>query len=74
MRNFVCGVMVGLVLSGSAVLAGNLYDRQGNPAAPRGSVQQSDYYRQRGQQLDIEAMRRQMDRDRANQAAKPCAK
>lgn len=74
MKTFFLGAMVGSILTGTLAGAGNLYDRAGNPAAPRGSVQQSDYFRQRGQQLDIEHLRKQADQDRLNQAAKPCAK
>ena len=71
MRKFVGGVIVGIVLSGSLGLAQNLYDRNGQPAAPRGSIQQQDYFRSRQQQLDVGALRRQADRERA---AAPCAK
>lgn len=72
MRNFVGGVIVGLVCSASLGLAGNLYDRNGQPAAPRGSVQQYDYFRQRQQQLDVGALRRQAEQDRS--AKVPCGK
>lgn len=74
MKTFFLGAMVGSILTGTLAGAGNLYDQQGNPSAPKGSVQQSDYFRQRGQQLDIQHMREQADRDRLNQAAKPCAR
>lgn len=74
MRQFIGGIIVGAVMTASLGLAGNLYDRQGQPAAPRGSVQQFDYFRQRQQQLDVGAMRRQMEQDRVNKAANPCAK
>jgi hypothetical protein len=73
MRNFLCGLIVGLGLSGSVVLAGNLYDPQGNLRAPAGSQQQYDYFRQRQQQLDIGALRRHAEEDRAAGRV-PCAK
>lgn len=74
MRNFVGGVIVGIVFSASLGLAGSLYDKSGNPAAPRGSIQQQDYFRQRGQQLDIQHMRQQADRERLERQVNPCAK
>lgn len=72
MRTFLLGLTVGLGLSAIGAQAGSLYDRSGQPAAPRGSIQQFDYFRQRQQQLDIGAMRQQADRDRLNQAVRPC--
>ena len=73
MRNFAGGVIVGVLFSASLGLAGGMYDSKGQPAAPRGSVQQFDYYRQRGQQLDIQHMRQQADRERAeHKIGKPC--
>lgn len=75
MKQFSIGLIVGVVLSGSVGLADNLYDRNGQPAAPRGSIQQQDYFRQRGQQLDVEALRREADRQRAERTlVKPCDK
>jgi hypothetical protein len=75
MKQFFCGVMVGLALSGSAVLAGNLYDRQGNLQAPRGSQESFDYFRQRGTYLDLQALRREAERQRVNTIHKtPCEK
>lgn len=72
MRQFIGGIIVGVVMTGSIGLAG-MYDRQGAPSAPRGSVQQSDYFRQRGQQLDIQHMREQADRARLeSKGGKPC--
>jgi len=72
MRIFLLSLTVGLGLAGTIALAGDLYDRQGNVKAPAGSVQQFDYFRSRQQHLDIGAMRRQMERDRLNQAVRPC--
>lgn len=74
MTQFSIGVIVGIVLSGSAVLAAGLYDRHGNPSGPRGSIQQFDYFWQRQQQLDIGHMRRQADQDRLDRMTNPCGK
>ena len=74
MRTFLLGAMVGSALTASLGLAGNLYDSKGNPSAPRGSIQQFDRFRQRQQQLDVGAMRREMEQDRVNKAANPCSK
>ena len=70
MKHFVGGVIVGVLLTASMGLADGLYDRQGQPAAPRGSIQQQDYFRQRGQQLDIQNLRQQADRQSTDR--KPC--
>ena len=72
MRNFLCGVILGTLLTATAGLAGNLYDRNGQPAAPRGSVQQYDYFRSRQQQLDTQALRKNSDQKAYKQA--PCEK
>lgn len=74
MRNFVCGVIVGLTLAGTLGYAGTFYDRKGQPNAPTGSVQQFDYFRQRQLFLDVQGMRRQAEQDRLHQLTKPCAK
>jgi len=71
MRNFFCGMMVGLILSSSMTLAAGLYDSKGNVQAPAGSQQSFDYYRGRQAQLDIAAMRRQQEQDRLNRAGRP---
>lgn len=75
MNQFIGGVIVGTLLTASLGLAGNLYDSKGQPAAPRGSIQSYDYFRQRQQQLDIGAMRQQADRERFDRSQKiPCEK
>lgn len=74
MKTFLLGLTVGLGLSAIAAQAGSLYDSKGQPAAPRGSIQQQDYFRQRQQQLDIGAMRREADRQRLEHQVNPCAK
>ena len=62
MTHFILGIILGSLVTGGISLAGTFYDSQGQPAAPRGSVQQFDYFRQRQQQLDIKHMREQADR------------
>lgn len=75
MRNFVGGVIVGVLFSASMGLAAGMYDKNGNPSAPRGSIQQQDYFRQRGQQLDLQALRREADRQRSERSqGRPCEK
>jgi hypothetical protein len=61
MQQFILGILLGSLMTGSLVTAGTFYDSKGNVAAPRGSQQQFDYFRQRQQQLDIEHMRNQAD-------------
>jgi hypothetical protein len=63
MKQFILGILVGSLVTGTVVGAGTFYDSKGNVQAPRGSVQQYDYFRQRQQQLDIQHMRDQMDRE-----------
>jgi hypothetical protein len=75
MRQFILGLVMGSVVTGTVVGAGNLYDSKGNVQAPRGSTQQFDYFRQRQQQLDVENMRKQMDQQESNRKydqKKPC--
>jgi hypothetical protein len=69
MRNFILGLILGSLLTGTIVGAGNFYDSSGKPNAPSGSVQQFDYFRQRQQFLDLNAMRRNSDEARL---ADPC--
>ena len=61
MRQFILGIMLGSLMTGTVVGAGKLYDSKGNLNAPRGSQQQFDYFRQRQQQIDISNMRKQME-------------
>ena len=61
MKQFTLGILFGSLVTGTVVGAGSLYDSKGNVAAPRGSQQQFDYFRQRQQQLDVGHMRKQMD-------------
>ena len=61
MKQVTLGILFGSLITGTVVGAGSLYDSKGNVAAPRGSQQQFDYFRQRQQQLDISNMRKQME-------------
>jgi hypothetical protein len=61
MKQFTLGILLGSLVTGTVVGAGSLYDSKGNVAAPRGSQQQFDYFRQRQQQIDISNMRKQME-------------
>jgi len=63
MKQFILGLLVGSMITGTVVGAGSFYDSKGNVRAPSGSVQQFDYFRQRQQQLDIKHMREQQDRE-----------
>lgn len=75
MRQFILGIVMGSVVTGTVVGAGTLYDSKGNVQAPRGSTQQFDYFRQRQQWLDVENMRKQMDQQEFNRKydqKKPC--
>jgi hypothetical protein len=65
MKQFFLGLIVGTILMGSWALAGSIYDPSGQSASPRGSMQQQEFFRNRQQQLDIGAMRNQLDRERA---------
>lgn len=72
MKTFFLGLTVGLSVSGIVAWAGDLYDSKGQPSAPRGSIQQFDYFRNRQQQLDIQQLRQQADRQRSERI--PCGK
>jgi hypothetical protein len=74
MRQFITGVLVGSALTASLGLAESIYNSKGHPAAPRGSIQQYDYFRQRQQYLDIGAMRQQTDRMATEQKLNPCGR
>jgi hypothetical protein len=70
----IMGVVLGSALTVSIVGAGSLYDPKGNVRAPAGSPQQFDYFRQRQQYLDINAMRHQTDRMATEQKLNPCGR
>ena len=74
MRNFIVGILVGGTLTASLGMASQFYDSKGHPNAPSGSVQQFDYFRQRQQFLDLNAMRRNADEDRLNSLKYPCGR
>jgi hypothetical protein len=63
MKQFILGILVGSMITGTVVGAGSFYDSKGSGRAPSGSVQQFDYFGQRQQQLDIKHIREQMDRE-----------
>lgn len=71
MNQLILGIILGSVLTGTLALAGSFYDSKGQPAAPRGSIQQFDYYRQRQQFLDLNAIRRAQEQARGEN---PCAR
>lgn len=61
MKQFLVGILVGSALTATVGLAGQFYDRNGQPAAPSGSIEQFDYFRGRQQALDLNAMRRNQE-------------
>lgn len=76
MRNFVGGVIVGLTLAGTLGYAGTFYNKQGQPNAPKGSIQQYDYFRERQLFLDTAGERAALEHAGAAHGAggvKPCA-
>lgn len=73
MRNLILGILIGATLTGGLVGAGDrFYDRSGQPSAPRGSVQQFDYFRQRQLFIDVQNLRNATEQNRAT--TKPCGK
>jgi hypothetical protein len=70
MRNLVLGFVLSSLLTGSLGLAGTFYDSKGQPSAPRGSIQQFDYFRQRQFFLDQSAIRKAQEESLRQQ--KPC--
>jgi len=76
MKQLLLGAILGSVLTTMAgAMAGTFYNNQGTPAAPTGSVQQFDYFRWRGTQLDIQRMERGQEQERIERlTTKPCAR
>lgn len=74
MRSFVLGILVGSLLTTVTVGAGSGYDKAGEPNAPRGSIQQYDYHRQRQQYLDLNALRRNQEEAIHHGKGNPCAR
>jgi hypothetical protein len=70
MKHFLLGLVLGSVLTGTVVGAGQFYDSKGNVPASRGSIQQFDYFRQRQLFLDQNHIRKNTE-DLKNH---PCAK
>ena len=62
MKQFVLGMVMGSLITGTVVGAGTFYDSKGNVKAPSGSQQQFDYFRQRQLFLDMNHMRQQIDK------------
>lgn len=61
MKQFVLGMVMGSLITGTVVGAGTFYDSKGNVKAPSGSQQQFDYFRQRQMFLDIGNMRKHLE-------------
>jgi len=74
MRQFILGMLVGSVVTGTVVGAGTFYDSKGNVKAPSGTVQQFDYFRQRQMFLDMGNMRKQMEQQELERKSdrRPC--
>lgn len=74
MKQFILGMLLGSLVTGTVVGAGNFYDSKGNVKAPAGSVQQYDYFRQRQLYLDMSNMRKQMEQQELDRklGKKPC--
>lgn len=72
MKNLILGAILGSLLTGTVVGAVG-YDKNGQPNAPAGSIQQFDYFRQRQFFLDSNAMRRnQEEQMRQDRLRNPC--
>jgi hypothetical protein len=75
MKQLIFGAILGSLLTAGLGLAGTFYNDQGAPNAPTGSVQQFDYFRWRGTQLDIQRMERGQEQERIERlTTKPCAR
>lgn len=74
MTHFILGIILGSLVTGGISLAGTVYDSNGQPAAPRGSVQQFDYFRQRQLFIDQAATRRAAEEMARQQRINPCGK
>ena len=70
MKQLIIGIILGSVLTAGVGFASNFYDSHGKPNAPTGSIQQYDYFRQRGFFLDQQAIRGQGEELRRH----PCGK
>ena len=74
MKQFILGTILGSLVTGGIALAGTFYDSKGQPAAPRGSVQQFDYFRQRQLFIDQAATRRAAEEMARQQRINLCGK
>lgn len=72
MKHFAFGLLIGGVFTASLGIAGQFYNSNGSPAAPSGSIQQFDYFRQRQQSLDLNAIRRNQEEQLRQQRLNPC--
>jgi hypothetical protein len=62
MKTLIGGIILGSLMTGGLVAAGTFYDSKGKPNVPSGLIQQMDYFRFRQQMIDINAMRRQVEK------------
>jgi len=74
MKQLIIGLVLGSVLTGGLVGADTRYNSKGQPSAPRGSVQQFDYWRARQLFLDAAAMRRNQEEQRRHDRLNPCGR
>lgn len=72
MRQLILGVLLGSLLTTLGVGAADLYDRNGQVQAPRGSQQQFDYFRQR--QLFLDVQKQRQNQEQAQSGLVPCAR
>jgi len=72
MKTFALGIILGSLLTGTLAGAARFYDRNGQASVPSGSIQQFDYFRQRQQFLDLNAMRRNQEEALRQQRLNPC--
>ncbi len=74
MNNLMLGMILGSLLAGTLVSAAQFYDSKGQPAAPSGSIQQFDYFRQRQQFIDLGASRRIQEEATRQNKLTPCGR
>lgn len=72
LKGFLVGFVIGIMPLWSFSFAGPLYDAKGQVAAPRGSVQQFDYFRQRQLFIDASAMSRNIEEIARQNKMNPC--
>jgi len=74
MYKLITGFLLGSLVTAGVTMAGTFYNDKGAPNAPVGSVQQFDYFRWRGTQLNVERLERDAEQQRLNTLTKPCAR